>query len=190
MAVLDQRLDDLLGEERIPRGTRVDRRGQSAQARIVAEQVGEQLADRVRTERQQRELLVPRLLHPRGSVLGSEVDDQEPLATAADCVHHLLEPCLARAVDPVQVFDQRHQRALADVALRDLAQHPEQVPLARLGIHPRRRILRVRHAEEIEQQRQHLAVFLGEEQQAPRDLLAHQLIAVALADPVVLAEHL
>ena len=47
---LDERLDDLLGEERVAAGARVDRIDQAGGAGVVAQQVDEQLANRVRAD--------------------------------------------------------------------------------------------------------------------------------------------
>src|SRR5262245_66091041 len=74
---LDQGLHYFFGEERIAAGSRMYRLGEAACARIVAEQVLEQLADRLRPERRQRHLAVVRLLHPGGVGLGAEGQQQE-----------------------------------------------------------------------------------------------------------------
>ena len=64
MARLDERLHDLFGEERVASRAGVDRVRQALEARVPAEQVVEQLADRFGPERRERNLVVPRLLHP------------------------------------------------------------------------------------------------------------------------------
>ena len=53
----DQRLHDLLDEERIAAGALVHDGGKAADARMAAEQVGEQLAHRLFAERHEREPL-------------------------------------------------------------------------------------------------------------------------------------
>ena len=78
----DQVLDDLLGEEGIARRARVDRLGQAPQAGVGAQQVVQQLTDGLGPERSGSELVVPRLLHPVGVVLGTEVYEQQRLRSA------------------------------------------------------------------------------------------------------------
>ncbi len=80
MPRLDQRLRHLLGEERVAAGARVDRAGQPGEARVVAEEIRQQLGDRLAAERRQRDLPVPRLLHPLGAVLRPEVHEQQAAA--------------------------------------------------------------------------------------------------------------
>ena len=48
--VLDERLDDLLYEERVAAGAITDQLAEAVQRRVRPEQVGEQLLDRLRAE--------------------------------------------------------------------------------------------------------------------------------------------
>ena len=67
---------------------------------------------------------------------------------------------------------------------------PAERPLARLGAHLRHRPLGVGDAEEVEEQRQVLGEAGVEQQRAAGDLLARQLLGVAVADPEEGAQHL
>ena len=78
---LDQRLHELLDEERVALGALADQLSQSVQRGIVAEQLGEQLLDRLGAERGERDLAVVGPRHPRRVVLGPEVDDQSGFAS-------------------------------------------------------------------------------------------------------------
>ena len=62
---LDQRLHDLLDEERVAAGALADQLGQPVERGIGAEQVAEHLLDRLGPERRQGELAVVGLRHPR-----------------------------------------------------------------------------------------------------------------------------
>ena len=53
-------------------------------AGVVSEQVGQQVANRLGTQRQQWELPIPGLLHPGSVVFGSEVDEQESVGAATE----------------------------------------------------------------------------------------------------------
>ena len=59
-----------------------------------------------------------------------------------------------------------------------------------LGVDRGRRVRRVRHAEEIEDERQHLAKALVHQEQPAGDLRAGRLGTVAIRDPVEGAPHL
>jgi hypothetical protein len=124
-------------------------------------------------------------------VLGAEVQQQEA-RRARDGVHPLLEEDLAAGIQPVEVLDERRDtpRPARVGALHEAAQYAEELALLRIGIHTRHGTLRVRDAEEFEEQRQDLAEPLVQEQQATRDLLARRAIVVLLGDAVVTAEHL
>jgi hypothetical protein len=103
MPRLDQGLHHLFGEERIATGARVDRLGQAARTRVVAEKVLEQLPNRPRPERRQRQPAVVRLLHPGGVILGAEVHHEKSSGPACR-LDQDLEHRLAPAVEPVKVL--------------------------------------------------------------------------------------
>ena len=64
---LDQRLHELLDEERVARGPLADQLRQPVERGIGAEQVGEQLLDRLGAERGEGDLAVVGLRHPGGA---------------------------------------------------------------------------------------------------------------------------
>ena len=102
-----------------------------------------------RAEGGERKLVVVGLLHPAGVVLRPEVHHQEP-PCPRDRLHPLLEKGLTGRVHPVEVLDQRHARGLRVACLEDPAQHTEELPLPRLGIHRRGRTFRIGDAQEVE----------------------------------------
>ena len=118
VARFDQALHDLLDEERIAAGARMDVLGQAVRARVLAEEVGEQRADGVAAERRERDLPVIGFLHPVGAVLGAEVHEEEA-RRSGDRVDPLGEECLARRVEPVQVLDQGEGALGADPPVLD-----------------------------------------------------------------------
>ena len=191
MAGLDERLDDLFGEEGVPRGARVDRLGQAVGLGSLPSRSASSSRIASGSERQQRQLVVPRLLHPRGAVLGTEVDDQEmhacrPIASTHSSIHASLAPSI-QCRSSIRITT----GAPCDVALGEPPQDAEELPLARLrdpcagpGSSDRaRRRSRTRIGRTS-------TVLLVEQQHAPGDLLAHLLVRVLLGDAVVLAEHL
>ena len=64
------------------------------------------------------------------------------------------------------------------------------VPAPRVRIHPRRRVLGIGHAQEVEHHRELLAEVLAEQEQAAGDLLARALVPVPLADAEEVPEQL
>ena len=79
MPVLDERLHDLLDEERVPARPLPDALGEPRKRRVGAEEVGQEGRDRLGAERHDWELLVVGPLHPAGVILGPEVEEQQPL---------------------------------------------------------------------------------------------------------------
>ena len=104
---------------------------------------------------------------------GPEVHDQQAGA-AGNGVDPLLDPGLAGRVEPVEVLDEGHGRVVHGRPLHEAAQHAEERALPLLGRHRGGRVVLVRHAQQLEEQRQHFAVALVEEQHAARDLLARE----------------
>ena len=174
-------------EEGIAARAFVDRIGEARRARVGPEQVAQQLVNRFRGQRQQRELSIPGLLHPRRVILGPEVHEQQRLR-ARGRVDHLCEPGLAARVDPVQVFDEDDGDV---VALLDyLAHGVEELALARIRIGRQRRSIGVGYRHEVEHDGKELAKALIEQQQPAGDLFARRAIGVLFADPEVLPEDL
>ena len=101
---------------------------------------------------------------------------------------HCFQPRGAGAVDPVQVLDQRD--GVLGAVLHELTQHAEELALLQIGVDVRHRTLRVGHAEELEQDRQNLAVAVVEQEQVSGELLARAAVRVLLGDAVVVAEDL
>src|SRR5262249_17811565 len=105
LTTLHQRLHHLLDEERITLGARADELRQRRDARILAELVAEQRANRLGIERLERQLLVVRALHPARLVLRTEGEEQE-IVGGGYALDGRLEIRVARAVEPLQVLEQ------------------------------------------------------------------------------------
>ena len=189
VARFHERAYDLLDEERVASGPLGDQGGQTVQRRVAAEQVGEQHLDRLRPQRQQRDLPVVGLVHPLSAVLGAEVDDRE-VARPRYNLDELSEESLGPPVDPVHVLEQVDPGLALAAGMNQALDHLQQRPLARVRVHARRRAMRVGHGEEVEYQRQALSERLIEQQQPPGDLLTRLLVRVVLCHPEVAAHHL
>jgi hypothetical protein len=115
----------------------LDALGERPKRRIRAEQIGEELRDRVGAERQERKLLVMGPPHPRRVVLGTEVEQQETTISGGGLDQVLGLPGAARAGEP--------------------ADDVEELTLPRLGPHGWDGSLRIRNPEEVEYHRQAFA---------------------------------
>jgi hypothetical protein len=101
--------------------------------RITAEEVGEELTDRLRAERQERKLLVVGELHPRGVVLGTEVEQQERPVGGCDLDDDVLDELLARTIEPVKVLEEDYSRFTGAARARKPPEEVEKLALARFG---------------------------------------------------------
>jgi len=133
-AIVEERVHDLLDEERVAAGTRADVFTEDLHRRVGAEQITQQgNAGRV-AERRERDVLVARLLHPPGLILGAEVHHQQRACRRED-LDQAVERRLARGVQPMQVFEQQHCGQAARAGLDESAYDVEQAALAGIGIH-------------------------------------------------------
>jgi len=122
---------------------------EAVRAGVGAEQVDQQLADRVGPERGERDLPHVRARHPLGAVLGAVVHDEQAVR-AGDRVHPVPQPRLAGAVEPVQVLDEDQPRALRRRLLQQAARHAGELAVAQFGVHARGRLRRIGDAEKVE----------------------------------------
>src|SRR6266849_5380555 len=127
--------------------------------------------------------------HPSALVLGPEVDEEEH-APPLDRLGELRHEDVARPVDPVEIVDQDDKGLALAEPLDQAPEEAQQLSLLRLRIDSRRWILRIRHAEELEQQRQRVAEALVEKQQRAGDLSPRFVVRVLLADSEVRAPEL
>jgi hypothetical protein len=140
--------------------------------------------DGVGPERFEGDLLVVRRLHPVGPVLGTEVQDED-VSRAGQGIDVLAQEGLAALVEPVQILEQRDPGLVPLLGLDHPAQHADHPAPACVGIDPQRRPIGIGRAEEVEDQGQHFAELLVDEQQAAGDLLPHAARIVSLADAEV-----
>ena len=173
-ARLDQRLDDLLDEEGIAARALLDELAEAVERRITAEEIGEELLDRLGAERQQRKLLVVGPLHPRGVVLRAEVQEHERPVAGRDLDDDVLDELLARPIEPVKVLEEEDGRLPGAARAGEPPDQVEKLPLPRLGTERRSRPLGIRHAEEIEHEREPLGERLVEQEHPPGDLVARR----------------
>ena len=149
---LGQSLNELFDEERIPRRALANETAQGIERRIGAQQVIQEIRDGLLSEGPQRELLVARVGHPVGAVLGAEVQQQEGARPGNDLCDARQE-LLAPRVDPVDVVEQQN-RGLPRASRVDQTPHEgEQRALPRRRIHRLEGAIRSRHAEKVEGQR-------------------------------------
>src|SRR5262245_10424335 len=152
-------------------------------------ELAQQLAARLRTEGQEWQLLVVRLLHPTGVVLRAKVD-QEERARAGYRVDQRLHKGRAAVVDPVEILEQQQRRLAAAARLADLLGEREEASQPRLGIHARGRIGGGGDAEKVEDQRQGIGQRRIEQQQGAGDLAPCRFVAVLLGEPEEVAHQL
>jgi hypothetical protein len=188
-ARLDEALDHLLDEERIPSGPLPDPAAKRSERPIGTQQVIEQLVARLRAQGAQGNLPVGAPLHPLRAVLGTEVHQKQGPAPL-DVLDGARQEGVGRRVDPVQVLDQDHARLALAPRPDDAAHHGEEASLPLVRGQLRRGALRIRDAGEVEEQRK-LRLDLGRQQHdRARDLVAGGLGAVAVADLEGLAQEL
>ena len=150
---LDERLHELLDEERVASGALADQLRQPVQGGIGAEQVRQQRLGRLGAQRGEGDLAVVGARHPRRAVLGPEVQDGEA-ARPLHRLHAIAEEGLARRVKPVQILDEHDDGLARALGVGQALHQPQQLALARLRVHPGRRAQGVGHGEELEQQGQ------------------------------------
>jgi hypothetical protein len=86
------------------------------------------------------------------------------------------------------VLDERD--GVLGAVLHQLAQHAEELALLQIGVDVRHRMVGVGHAEELEQNRQHLAIAVVQREHMTGELLACAAVRVLLSDAVVMAKDL
>ena len=138
--------------------------GEAADARVVAEEVGEELSHRLFAERHEREPHERRRLHRRRPILGAEVDQCEA-ARGLRRLDDLSQIAVAGCVEPVQILEEQDRRFLAlPVGMHDGADGGVGAALQRLRVHRRQRAVGVRYAEQVEEDRQIVPQALVEQQ--------------------------
>ena len=90
------------------------------------------------------------------------------------------EEGLGGRVKPVQVLEHENARLPRALGVGQALHQPQQLALARVRVHPRRRAQRVGHGEEVEDQGQVLLEGFVQEQQLAGDPLACGALGVAL----------
>ena len=100
------------------------------------------------------------------------------------------EEGLGGRVKPVQVLEHENARLPRALGVGQALHQPQQLALARLRVHARRRAQRIGHREEVEHQRQVLGEALVEQEQLAGDSLARGALGVALCDLEVVSQKL
>ena len=104
-----------------------------------------------------------RLPHPGRLVLGAKVENDQAAGPERG-VDQRLEKRFAAAVEPMQVLEQDHLRLLLSARLGHAPHDVKHLPLTRLRIDARGRVLRIGDSHEVEDQRQALAQALVEQE--------------------------
>ena len=88
-------------------------------------------------------------------VFGAVVDQQQD-SGGADRIGQQIQERLGLFIDPVQVFENHHQRLIEALAQQDPFDRFERAPLPHLPIHLRQRIVALDDTEQAEQVRQRI----------------------------------
>ena len=94
---------------------------QRRNAGVLAQMIVEQVADGVRGQRLQRQMLVIRALHPARLIFRPEIHQQQ-IAAGGDALDGGFQERVAGAVEPVQIF--QHENSGAGAAMGGIVQHP------------------------------------------------------------------
>lgn len=188
-AVLDERTDHLLEEERIAGRPFRKRLHQGAAGHGLAQQAGDHRAHLLGGEGRQRQLAVVGVAHPAGVELGTEVrDDKSPRARIR--LDQLLEESRTRIVEPVQILEQEDQgHALASARCHPSDQLEDPAHSLLRGDR-REGVFRISNLHEIEEDGKVALDRRAQRHQPLGDLLPCLLRRVRVDDLEVVAEEL
>src|SRR5262245_25777690 len=128
--------------------------------------------------------MIVRPLHPCSVILGAEVEQQQT-AVSWCSIDHVLEECVARAVEPVKILEEEDGWLPGAASAGEPADDVEELTLPRLRPHGWHGLLGIGHPQEVEHHPQPFAEILVEAQHPPGDLVARGLWWVLLRDPEV-----
>lgn len=148
---LDERSNDLLGEERIPAGAGLDQVRQKRDRGMPSDEVIEELVSGRAAQGPQRDLAIVGLGRPLRAVLGTKVHEHEGPG-APRGFHHLRQEFVAARIDPVRVVDEDQDGFACAARLHQVSHEREELPFPSLGIHARRHAVGIAHAEKLEHQ--------------------------------------
>jgi hypothetical protein len=95
-------------------------------------------------------------------VLGAEVQEHECTVTRSYLDDVPTDELVARSIEPLKILEEQNRRFPNAAGTGEAAGQVEKLPLARLRTKRRSRPLRIRHAEELEHERQPLSERLIE----------------------------
>ena len=153
VAAVDERLNDFFDEERVAIATFVNRLREFAQTRVISEQVLQKLRRAGFVEREKRELLVVRSIHPRSVVVRAKVNQQHGLG-ARDRLDEFFQEQLAARIEPMKIFEQEDTALLAVLCMEQTRDDPEQAALTRVRVQWDRVVVRVGNSQKLKQQRE------------------------------------
>ncbi len=143
----------------------------------------------MQSKRDERELLVVGAMRPFRRVLGPEVDEQKRPGVG-DGGYQLRHEAIAGRINPMQIVYKDDEGLTSRVQLNQSPHELVHAPLLHLRVHLRERILRVGDAEEVEQERQHLAELGIQQDQTTGDLLPRGLGRVLGVNTEVVSQEL
>jgi hypothetical protein len=104
--------------------------------------------------------------------------------------HEVLDELLARPIEPVEILEEEDGRLPGAARTGEPSDHVEEPSLPGLRVERRSRAFRIRHAKEIEHDREPLGELLVEQYHPTGDLVAGRPRRVLLSDPEVATEEL
>ena len=139
-AFIEEHLHRLFHEERIALGLLDDHALERREFGAIAEQCGEHLVGGFLTQRIEAQLRVVGLAVPLMRILGTIIHQHQDLR-GADGVGEEIQERLGLLIDPVQVFEDHHQRLVERFAQQDALDGVEGAPLLDLPVHLRERVI-------------------------------------------------
>ena len=159
------------------------------QIRAVAQQRREHFLGALLAERVETKLGVIGLAIPLMRILGTVVHQQQNLR-GPDRIGEQVQQLLGLLVDPVEVFEDHHQRLIETLAQDDAFDRFQRAPLSDLPVHLRQRIVALDDAKQTEQVRQWCLRAPIEREYASGDLLAPRSFIVLVRNPEIIAQQI
>ena len=126
-----------------------------AQTRVISEQVLQKLRRAGFVEREKRELLVVRSIHPRSVVVRAKVNQQHGLG-ARDRLDEFFQEQLAARIEPMKIFEQEDTALLAVLCMEQTRDDPEQAALTCVRVQWDWVVVRVGNPQKFKEQREAL----------------------------------
>jgi hypothetical protein len=161
----------------------------SGQILAVAQQRREHFLGPLLGERVEPQLGVIGLTIPLMSVLGPVVHQQQEFR-GSDGIGQQVQQLLGVLVDPVEVFEDQHQRLVETLTQDSALDRFQRPPLPDLPVHLRQRIVTLDDAEQTEQVRQRVFQTSIEDRDPAGNFLAPCSFIVLVRNPEIIAQQI